>query len=73
MTLPTTLTFNDITGQTFGRWTVLSYEGKLTKQSKWLCQCKCGVVKEVLYTALSSGRSRSCGCSRRNLFPDTQP
>lgn len=49
----------DITGQTFGRWLVLS---KVHRSPNWLCKCKCGTVKEVNGSSLRSGMSKSCGC-----------
>lgn len=64
----------DLTGRTFGRWTVLSEtpkpEGsKPTMQSQWRCQCSCGKIKErVQYGGLVSGRSKSCGCYRSELL-----
>lgn len=50
----------DITGHTFGEWTVLSYEGA----SKWICACSCGNERAVEAGNLKSGGSISCGCSR---------
>lgn len=48
----------DITGQRFGRWTVLEY----ANHSKWLCKCDCGVERSVYGPDLKSGKSKSCGC-----------
>lgn len=54
----------DITGKTFGYWTVLRKDipqhGK--QNSRWICQCKCGNIKSVIRSTLISGRSQSCGC-----------
>lgn len=58
----------NLTGQTFGRWTVLAPSLPSCKgsQSRWLCECVCGNRKSgVLYNALTTGRSTSCGCSRK--------
>ena len=35
----------DLTGQKFGRWTVLerAFNGK--REVYWLCQCDCGTIK----------------------------
>lgn len=59
----------DLTGKRFGKWTVISIgdmkDRKPTAQSVWRCICDCGVEKPaVLYAALTSGRSSSCGCMR---------
>ncbi len=48
----------DITGQRFGRLTAIEYLGA----SKWKCICDCGNVRTVQFSALNSGRSKSCGC-----------
>lgn len=52
----------DITGQRFGRLTVLRRDGSGSKQAMWLCQCDCGSVARVLGCGLRSGHTRSCGC-----------
>lgn len=57
----------DLTGEQFGRWTVLRRgEDKHDKQGRtiryWNCQCSCGVIKDVLEQSLLRGLSMSCGC-----------
>lgn len=47
----------DLTGQTFGEWTVLQYAGKMY----WNCRCSCGVEREVLGNHLRNGRQTQCG------------
>ena len=57
--------FIDLTGQTFGRWTVLRQAPKEEGQPiKWICKCSCekGTIKIVRGTQLRNGRSQSCGC-----------
>lgn len=49
----------DITGNQYGRWTVIEYS---PLQCKYLCKCQCGNEKYVLSTNLKSGQSKSCGC-----------
>lgn len=51
--------FIDITGETFGKWTVLSYAGN----KQWNCRCSCGKEKVVWGKYLRSGQSKSCGHS----------
>lgn len=46
---------------TFGRWTVL---GKLSGRVV-LCRCSCGTKRIVNVSTLRRGKSRSCGCYRR--------
>lgn len=59
----------DLTGQTFGRWTVLYLSENRTKSGKiqWHCKCECGNEKDVEGYTLRSGQSRSCGCLHKEL------
>lgn len=51
----------DLTGQTFHKWTVLSFSRKLESNKRmWLCRCECGLEKEVEGHNLVVGRSRAC-------------
>ena len=55
----------DLTGQRFGRLTVIR-KTNLTGKSKWLCQCDCGNTKEILGYNLTSGtHTKSCGCLQK--------
>lgn len=49
--------FQDLTGQQFGEWKVISYRGK----SMWECECSCGKLKDVHSYSLRNGKSVSCG------------
>lgn len=57
----------DITGQKFGRWTVLYENGRLKEPSGrivplWRCRCECGEERDLRGGTLKSGSSLSCGC-----------
>lgn len=54
----------DLTGQKFGRWTVLNITDKRAKNRSiiWHCKCQCGNEKDVDSYTLRSGQSKSCGC-----------
>lgn len=53
----------DITGQVFGRLTVIGPHSKNHRHGvKWLCQCECGRQAVVLGSYLRAGDTRSCGC-----------
>ena len=59
----------DITGQVFGKLTVIECAGKLDgRRYFWKCQCECGntVIKEG--SSLRSGNTKSCGCGRYDGF-----
>ncbi len=50
----------DLTGQVFGRLTVV---GRATQRpSYWSCVCVCGVPKDVHRSNLRNGNTTSCGC-----------
>jgi len=67
------LTAVDLTGRTFGRWTVLGCCLRLaSKPSKWLCKCACGEEAVISYVSLVMGKSKSCGCLRRELAVERQ-
>lgn len=46
----------------FGRWTVLKQGTTKRKLIHWVCQCDCGIHREVSGVSLRSGKSKSCGC-----------
>ena len=57
--------FPDLTGQKFGRLTVISrVSSNQTGHSRWLCQCDCGNKKIVLAQCLVQKCTKSCGCLR---------
>lgn len=57
-------TYTDLVGKVFGNWTVISRRGSDKHHNiLWLCECVCGIEKEVRGNGLVSGKSTSCGCS----------
>lgn len=52
----------DITGQKFGRLTVIKFLRIENHKAIWLCKCECGNLKEIATGALTSGNTKSCGC-----------
>ena len=53
----------DLTGQRFGRWTVIERAGSnSSRAAMWKCQCDCGTVAVVNGASLRRGDSTSCGC-----------
>ena len=53
----------NLTGERFGRLLVLDYAGAST----WRCRCDCGAETTVKTDLLNSGKTRSCGCLRREV------
>jgi hypothetical protein len=64
--------FKDLTGQVFGRLTVISYHGKRKKSTCWLCRCLCGKSKVVQASNLVQGTSQSCGCLRAEMMAESK-
>ena len=52
----------DLTGQRFGRLTVIKRVENKGNQPRWLCQCECGNQTVVAGRHLRNGEVRSCGC-----------
>lgn len=54
-------------GDLYGRWTVIGagVKGTHTHRRKVLCRCACGTEREIATSSLPNGRSRSCGCLKR--------
>lgn len=53
----------DITGQKFGKWTVVSYAGRNDNSTTWNCICECGTKSQVNGQNLRTGKTHSCGCA----------
>jgi len=58
----------DLTGQVFGRLTVVSYAGVTRHKSYWNVLCDCGEERRVGAAMLKRGTTRSCGCLHRELL-----
>jgi len=56
----------DITGQAFGRLTVVKYSHQSkNNKSCWECVCECGNSVIVRKDCLTTGNTESCGCLRK--------
>lgn len=55
-----------MTGQKFNRLTVIKH----IENYKCLCKCDCGNVKEISGNHLRSGRTKSCGCLKKEMTMD---
>lgn len=61
--IPTHKRFKDLTGQRFGRWSVISFAGMVgTEGAHWNCRCDCGTERQVRSLNLRYGKTVSCGC-----------
>lgn len=52
----------DLTGNVYGRLTVVTRCGNVGNHAAWLCQCNCGNRKVIRSDHLIYGKTVSCGC-----------
>ena len=59
----------DLTGQRFGRLTVIKPVQKhdVDNSVRWLCRCDCGEYTTVSSNKLRTGHTKSCGCQRLTI------
>ena len=55
----------DLTGQRFGRLTVVERSGSIDSFAAWKCRCDCGNEVVVTSSQLRQGLVKSCGCLQR--------
>lgn len=59
---------DDLTGQRFGKLTVLKRdEFAQLGRSKWICKCDCGKEVSVYRHHLVCGQTMSCGCASKGV------
>lgn len=59
----------DLTGQRFGRLTVIERAENKGEQTAWRCKCDCGKIVDVRGGNLKSGHTTSCGCYWSEVVP----
>lgn len=65
---------NDITGQKFGKLTVLKqtfdHLGKrlVRRRARFLCKCECGNEKIFVGNDLLNGKVKACGCVKKEVL-----
>lgn len=52
-------------GEQFNYWTVIEKAPSRNGNQYVLCQCKCGTLKEVCFSDIRKGKSKSCGCIKK--------
>lgn len=63
----------DLTGQHYGRWTVLYRVPNKNGNTYWHCRCDCGTEKDVNASNLRRGLTTSCGCYRDEQISKATP
>lgn len=59
----------DLTGQRYGRLTVLGPAENIGSRTAWRCRCDCGRETVVRTNRLRSGHTTSCGCRAPGAAP----
>ncbi|MCP4487836.1 MAG: hypothetical protein GY820_11040 [Gammaproteobacteria bacterium] len=54
--------WQDLSGNTYGRLTVISFSHKKARKSYFNCECECGNKIVTRSDMLKSGNTKSCGC-----------
>lgn len=57
----------NLTGQKFGRLTVLAPAENIGTQTAWLCRCECGNETVAVTKRLRDGHLVSCGCDKEHF------
>lgn len=57
----------DLTGEQFGKLTVLAPAENIGNKTAWLCRCECGAEAVVTTRRLRDGHRTSCGCDREHF------
>lgn len=64
--MPLSISQDPLVGERFGSWIVVAVAPRDRNHNAYFhCVCDCGTKRSVLREALVSGKSTSCGCSRR--------
>ncbi len=64
--------FIDLTGQRFGRLTVIKRIENHNSNTRWLCKCDCGNECYVQGCDLKSEKQKSCGCFSKDAAATRQ-
>lgn len=61
-----------IAGSKYYRWKPLFKTGNTDSSGSvyWMCECECGVYKEISAATLKSGQSKSCGCLHKEILKE---
>ena len=57
--------YKDLTGNQYGRLTVLNKAFSKNGRLYWHCKCDCGNEKDIRGDSLTSGKTTSCGCYQK--------
>lgn len=58
------MTTRNLTGNVYGKLTVVAFSHTVKSNNYWSCLCSCGHTKIIREYNLLNGSSKSCGCNR---------
>lgn len=66
--------YEHLIGTQINGWVVLDIvpHDEEHKYTSAVCQCKCGTIKNVRLTYLINGKSKNCGCGRKQTLRETR-
>lgn len=59
------MAYHDLTGEVFGRLTLVSQDAPINGRIVWFCRCACGNKKSIMEYNIVAGKTLSCGCIQR--------
>lgn len=67
--------FKDLIGDQYGRLVVVSENEKKRNEKGRVvrilnCKCSCGNFKDVQFSSLISGNTKSCGCIKKEILTE---
>lgn len=62
-----------LVGNKYGRLLVIEQGKHVGDRIGWVCKCECGNITEVPGDRLKSGRTRSCGCIKKEMVGTNHP
>ena len=62
---------SDLSRQRFGRLVAVCLFDRKNRRIRWKCQCDCGQTKLVVASDLTTGHTKSCGCSKSILITES--
>jgi len=58
--------FNNLEGKVFGKLKVIEMAPRTQKKTFWVCTCECGKTHTIRSDSLTSGKTTSCGCAKKD-------
>lgn len=57
----------DFIGLKYNRWTIIGLAQNPSRNTYVMCECECGNIRDRNLSTIVTGRSKSCGCLRKEV------